>query len=80
MTDSDAPCGQYAGMNRLCPANDNNPNLPQLPRWDVYRAASRARFVGQVIARSADEAIEVAAIEFNTNIKKLIAVRRFEIT
>jgi hypothetical protein len=62
-----------AGMQS---ANDNIPNPPPLPRWDIYRAASRARLVGQVIARSADEAIEAAADVFNTDIKKLIAVRR----
>jgi hypothetical protein len=28
--------------------------------WSVYRAAARARWVGQVIAADADEAIEAA--------------------
>jgi hypothetical protein len=32
-----------------------------------------------VVARSADEAIEAAAVGFSTDIRKLIAVRRFEI-
>jgi hypothetical protein len=44
--------------------------------WDVYRAAARARYVGQVIAADADEAIAAAAVEFRTDIRKLIAVRR----
>jgi hypothetical protein len=35
--------------------------------------------VGQVIAADAAEAIEAAAVEFKTDVKKLIAVRRFEI-
>jgi hypothetical protein len=39
----------------------------------------RARWVGLIIAPSADAAIEAAAIDFRTDIKKLIAVRRFEI-
>jgi hypothetical protein len=68
----------YPGMEVPRPANDNSPNPPP-PRWDVYRAASRGRWVGQVIASNAYEAIEAAAFEFNTDIRKLIAVRRFEI-
>jgi hypothetical protein len=43
--------------------------------WDVHRAAARAWFVGHVAASAADEAIEAAAVEFRTNIRKLIAVR-----
>ena len=66
-------------MERLFPANDNDANPPPPPRWDVYRAASRARWVGQVIATSADEAIATAAVEFNTDIRKLIAVAAYEI-
>jgi hypothetical protein len=41
-------------------------------------AAARARYVGRVIAHNADAAIEAASVEF-TDIRKLIAVRRFEI-
>jgi hypothetical protein len=69
------------GMRRPRPANDNNPNSPSLQRyaWDVYRAAARARWIGRVIAPNADAAVEAAAIEFNTGVRKLIAVRRFEI-
>jgi hypothetical protein len=46
-----------------------------MPRyaWDVYRAAVCARWVGRVIAHSADAAIEAAAVEFKTNAWKLIA-------
>jgi hypothetical protein len=47
--------------------------------WDIYRAAARARWVGQVIASTAGEAIEAAAAEFKTDAWKLIAVRRYEI-
>jgi hypothetical protein len=62
-------------------ANDND--LCSAPilfyAWDVYRAAARARWVGRVVAGDADAAIEMAAVEFRTDIKKLIAVRRYEI-
>jgi hypothetical protein len=62
-------------------ANDNKPGAQPSLRcaWSVYRAASRARWVGQVIASTADEAIEAAATEFKTDVKKLIAVRRYKI-
>jgi len=38
------------------------------------------RWAGQVIAADADEAIEAASVEFRTDIKKLIAVRRWKVT
>jgi hypothetical protein len=62
-------------------ANDNDPKAQPTPRyaWYVYRAAARARWVGQVVASSADDAIEAAAVEFKTDVKKLIAVRRYEV-
>ena len=62
-------------------SNDNNRNAKPAPRfcWDVYRAAARSRWVGQVIAETGDEAIEAAAIEFKTDAWKLIPVRRYEI-
>ena len=62
-------------------ANNNNPGVKPSPRyvWDVYRAAARARYVGQVVAGTADEAIEVAPVEFQTDAWKLIAVRRWEV-
>jgi hypothetical protein len=42
--------------------------------WSVYRAAARARWVGQVTASTDVEAIEAAAVEFRTDAWKLIAV------
>jgi hypothetical protein len=62
-------------------ANDNarNPPRMQLHAWDVYRAAARARWIGRVVASSADAAVETAAVEFNTDPRKLIVVRRSEI-
>jgi hypothetical protein len=52
-----------------------------MPRyaWDVYRAAARSRWVGQVIAADSDEAIDAAAVEFRTDVNKLIAVRRYAV-
>jgi hypothetical protein len=47
--------------------------------WSVYRPAARARWIGQIVAASADVAIEMAAMEFRTDVKKLIAVRQYEI-
>jgi hypothetical protein len=46
--------------------------------WHVYRATSRARWVGSVTASTADEAVEAAAVTFRTDAWKLIAVRRYE--
>jgi hypothetical protein len=62
-------------------ANDNQQGvkLALCYAWTVYRAASTARWVGQVIASTADEAIEAAATEFNTDVRKLIAVRRYKV-
>jgi hypothetical protein len=67
-------------LKRPRPANDNFANAPPMQRyaWDIYRAAARARWIGRVVAPSADTAIE-AAVEFSTDVRKLIAVRRFEI-
>jgi hypothetical protein len=45
----------------------------------VYRAAARARWIGQVVASTADKAVEAAAIEFKTDARKLIVVQRYEI-
>jgi hypothetical protein len=42
-------------------------------------AAARARWVGRVIASTADETIETAAVEFRTDAWKLIAVPAYEI-
>jgi hypothetical protein len=61
--------------------NDNRPGDKPVVRfaWDVYRAAARSRWVGQVIAADATEAIEAAAVEFRADVWKLIAVRRWEV-
>jgi hypothetical protein len=57
-------------------ANDNLPDRKPRRRfaWDIYRVAARARWLGQVVAHSADEAVEAAAVEFKTDAWKLIAV------
>jgi hypothetical protein len=34
--------------------------------WDIYRAASKAKWIGTVESADADAAIEVAAIEFRS--------------
>jgi hypothetical protein len=46
-------------------ANDNDPKAKTRPRyaWFIYRAVAKAWWIGQVIAHSADEAIEAAAVE-----------------
>jgi hypothetical protein len=45
-------------------------------RWDIYRAAAKARWIGTVEATDADAAIEAAANEYNiADPRKLIAVR-----
>ena len=44
-------------------------------RWDIYRAAAKAKWIGTVEAVDADAAIKDAAKEFNVeDPKKLIAV------
>ena len=46
-------------------------------RWDIYRAAAKARLIGTVEAPTADDAIKVAAAEYQVpDPRKLIAVRR----
>lgn len=60
-------------------ANDNLPNVGLMPprcEWDVYWAARRGRFVGRVFATDADGAIRAAAVEFDRDVRKLIAIRR----
>jgi hypothetical protein len=58
------------------------PSPPQAPlsSWDIYRAASKARWIGSVEAADADAAIEAAAQEFKTDARRLIAVRRLAIS
>jgi hypothetical protein len=44
-------------------------------RWDIYRTAAKAKWIGTVEAVDADAAIKDAAKEFNVeDPKKLIAV------
>jgi len=60
-------------------ANDNLPGVVLMPprcEWDVYRAARRGRFIGRVVALDPDAAIRAAAVTFDTDVRKLIAVRR----
>jgi hypothetical protein len=46
-------------------------------RWDIYRAAAKARWIGTVEAVDADAAIREAAKLYNIqDTKKLLAVRR----
>jgi len=45
-------------------------------RWDIYKAAAKAKWIGQVEAPTADIAIREAAKEFGMDPKKLIAVQR----
>jgi hypothetical protein len=70
--------GGLASVTGLCrpestarSPNLNSCNPSPRPRYlfDVYRAAARAHWVGQVIATSADAAIVTAAVEFRTDVK-----------
>jgi len=49
------------------------PTKPLL-RWDIYKAASKAKLIGTVEA-DADEAVQKAAEQFKQPATKLIAVR-----
>jgi hypothetical protein len=60
---------------KLRPSNLNSCNPPPALPFRRYRAAGLARWVGQIIATSADEAIEAAAIKFRTDAKKLSPCR-----
>jgi hypothetical protein len=53
-----------------------SPSQPTPLLWDIYRAASKAKWIGTIEAADADAAIEAAAKEFKTDANKLIAVRR----
>ena len=47
-------------------------------RWDIYRAAAKAKWIGTVEAADADAAIKEAAKQFDVqDTKKLIAVPRW---
>jgi hypothetical protein len=69
------------GMKRPRPSNDNKRKAKPLPRFvfDIYRAAAWARWLGRVVAPTADAAIEAAAVEFKTDAWKLIAVPAYEV-
>jgi hypothetical protein len=62
-------------MRRETPPRASNDNQPGKHKarwtWDVHREAARARYFGRVVAST--------AVEFRTDIKKLIAVRRWEV-
>jgi hypothetical protein len=46
-------------------------------RWDIYRAAAKARLIGIVTAPDAETAIKIAAEEYKVrDPRRLIAVRR----
>ena len=53
-----------------------NPKPLPLLRWDIYRAAAKAKWFGEVEATDVHAAIEAAAKEFRPEPAKLIAVRR----
>jgi hypothetical protein len=53
------------------------PRPPQPLRWDIYRAAAKAKWIGTVEAFDADAAIKEAVKLYNIqDTKKLLAVRR----
>jgi len=54
----------------------HSPTQPPLLSWEIYRAASKAKWIGTIEAADADAAIEAAAKEFKTDARKLIAVKR----
>lgn len=67
-------------MKRLRPSNDNKRNAPpQRFVFDIYRAAAQARWIGRVVAPTADAAIEASAVEFKTDAWKLIAMPAYEV-
>jgi hypothetical protein len=55
------------------------PQPSQLSSWDIYKAASKAKWIGTVEAPDADARIEAAAKEFKTDPWRLIAVWRHAI-
>jgi hypothetical protein len=44
--------------------------------WEIYKAAAKARWIGEVEATDEAEAIEKAPERFNQPATKLMAVRR----
>jgi hypothetical protein len=55
-----------------------SPDKPQPTplSWDIYRAASKAKWIGSVEESDESSAIEKAADQFKVPAAKLIAVRR----
>jgi hypothetical protein len=51
-----------------------------LSSWNIYRADGKAKWVGTLKAATADAAIEAAAKEFKTDVRRLFAVRHRVIT
>jgi hypothetical protein len=68
----------HAARHRPRIANDDGRNAKLLQRY-VFDIDRPARWLGQIIAYSADEAIEAAAVAFSADIKKLIAVPIYEV-
>ncbi len=74
-----------AGCNVLPGALRCDDRMTKRPRvvasnqvtWDIYQARhTRAKWIGDVEAASAEEAISLAAKEFKQDPKRLIALRR----
>ena len=57
------------------PVVSRKPEPAKPKRWDIYKAAGKAKLIGTVEAADADEAIQKAAEQFNQAATKLIAVR-----
>jgi hypothetical protein len=64
------------------PSNDNDRRAKpaRLFGWDVYRIANRGRWVGYVEAADHNTAVEAASVTYDADIRRLLAVRRREIT
>lgn len=52
------------------------PELPQLIRWDIFKAAAKLTPLGTVEAADEAQAIQKAAAQYNVIASKLIAVKR----